>query len=394
MRKKSTLQQQLYTVAFVDLSIKSILTSSRLFRIPEWLDTIFILIFLGCIGWKLLLQKYTKKMLFGTLFFGIIFVFISVRMKYFFLLFTFCGIAGMQNIDLKKVLRYTSVTKILLILAHVVPYIMAVIFSPEEIEYFYRNGVQRHGFYIGHSNTFSMYVCWALLELTFAFYKELRIVHLFAFWLINGLVYRFTDSNTSIIISTFCFLAFILERIKPKLMAKILTPIAQYLYAVLAIFFTAITIWFSKMPATLKSLYLILNNALTGRLLFGSFTYDHFGIAWIGNPNVHLDKTTYYQGFWVDSLVFDCTYIYLLVYYGAVFLFIFSIAFIWIGRDKEKKNDRNLMKIFIIAYALFAVMENYANNAALCFPILFVGERIYQIYNEKMEQKRRIRSKL
>lgn len=137
----------------------------------------------------------------------------------------------------------------------------------------------------------------------------------------------------------------------------------------------------------------MLNDFMTGRLLFGSFAYDTFGIAWLGNPGVYLGKTTYYQGFWVDTLVFDNTYIYLLVYYGALILPVFSIAFALIGKDKERDVKRNVTKILIIAYGLFAIMENYANNAVLCFPLLFIGEALYTKYEEVIEQKKMKRKK-
>ena len=392
MKQKNILQQQLYTLAFVILSVKNILDSSTLFSRPEWLDTVFLLSFFACIGWKFMLQRYTKALLFGTVILGALFAFVSFRMKYFFLLFTFCGMAAAQNVNLKSVFKYTSITKILMILLHVVPHIITAIVTPEQIDYVYRNGVQRQYFYIGHPNTFSMYVGWALLEFTYAFYDQLRGIHLILIWGINFIVYQFTDSNTSIIVSTICLVFFIAERKKPKLMAKVLTPLARYAFTFCSIFFSAITILFTSMPAPVKSIYLLLNNFFTGRLLFGSFTYEHFGIAWIGNPSVHLSSTTYFEGFWVDSLVFDNSYIYLLVYYGAVFLPIFSIAFIITGKDKEHNVKRNVEKILLIAYAFYAIMENYAINAVLCFPVLFIGSRIFEIYEENRLKKKEVKN--
>ena len=107
VKEKKVLQQQLYTVAFVDLSIKLILDSSSLFRRPEWLDTLFLLVFFGCIGWKFLLQRFTKPMLLGIGLTGMLFALISFKMNYFFLLFTFCGVAAAQDVDLKKVFLET-----------------------------------------------------------------------------------------------------------------------------------------------------------------------------------------------------------------------------------------------------------------------------------------------
>ena len=220
MQKDKALQQQLYTIAFVVLSIKNVLDSSHLFSRPEWLDTLFLLTFFACMGWKFFLQRYTVKSLIITGVFGLLFAYISVRMSYFFLLFSFCGIAGMQDVDLKKVLRFTSITKILMILLHVIPYLVTLVILPEQIVYVYREGVQRHYFYIGHPNTFSMYVGWTLLEFTFAFYESISTIGLVIFWLINFVVYRFTDSNTSIIVATVTYTLCIWERSKPQIVAK------------------------------------------------------------------------------------------------------------------------------------------------------------------------------
>lgn len=388
MKQKTSLQQQLYTVAFVDLSIKNVLDSTSLFHRPEWMDTMFLLIFFGCIGWKLMLQRYTKPMLLETAILGMLFTFVSFRMKYFYLLFTFCSVVAAQNINLKQVLKYTSITKILMLLLHVVPYLVTIIVTPEQIDYIYRNGVQRHYFYVGHPNTFSMYVVWALLEFMYAFYGQLRNVHLLLIWILNFIVYKYTDSNTGLIVMTICVAGFLAERAKPQFMAKILTPLARYSFAFCSIFFTVITMWFTSMPPVIRELYLKLNDFFTGRLLFGAFAYENFGIAWLGNLNVHLSKTTYFEGFWVDTLVFDNAYIYLLVYYGAIFLPIFSLAFILIGKDQEHNVRRNVEKILLVGYAFYAIMENYAINSVLCFPILFVGSRMYEMYEEKQQAKK------
>lgn len=391
MQKEKKLHQQLYTIAFVDLSIKNILDSTTLFERPEWLDTVFLLVFFGCIGWKLLLQTFTKPMLLGTILLGIPFAFVSFRMKYFFLLFTYCGVISLQYVNLRNVLKYTSITKLLLILMHVVFHVVTAIFTPEQIEYVYRNGVQRQFFYLGHPNTFSMYVGWAFLEFTYVYYRQIKIAHLIVIWIINFVAYQFTDSNTSLIVATLCLIGFLAERAKPRLMARILTPLARYAYAFCAVFFTVITIWFTKMPAALKQIYLKLNEFFTGRLLFGSFTYEHYGIAWLGNPNIYLKDTTYFEGFWVDTLIYDNSYIYLLVRYGAIFLPIFAIAFMMAEKDKKPDINRNVEKILVLAYTFFAIMENYAINAVLCFPILFIGQRLFIIYEEKKEQKRAIK---
>lgn len=388
MKQNKTLQQQLYTLAFVDLGIKNILDSSTLFSRPEWLDTVFLLVFFFCIGWKLMLQRYTKQMIVVMGIFGMIFAFVSFKMSYYFLLFTFCGIAAVQNVDLKKTFKYTSVTKIFMILLHVVPYIVTYIVTPDQIDFIYRNGVKRQYFYIGHPNTFSMYVGWATLEFAYAFYDQLRDVDLLLIWIVNLIVYKFTDSNTSMIVWSICLVGFLAERAREEIVSKIVRPIARYGFAVCSVFFVVITMWFTSMPEPIRSWYLKLDDFFTGRLMYGAFTYETFGIAWLGNPNVHLSETTYFEGTWVDSLVFDNSYIYLFVYYGAIFLLIFSVAFILAGKKKSSDHIINAQNILIIGYTFYAIMENYAINAVLCFPVLFIGKRLYDIYEESINKKK------
>lgn len=385
MKNRNTLQQQLYTVAFMILSVKNILDSSDLFHRPEWVDTLLLLTFFAFIGWKFILQRYTKTMLIGVLALGALSAFVSFRMHYFLLLFTYCGVLGVQNVDLKKVCKYTCATKTVMILMHVIPYIINAIITPENIDYIYRNGVRRQYFYLGHPNTFSMYVGWTLMEFIYAYYNELKNSHLVLIWLINFIVYKFTDSNTSVIVMSLCLVGFFTERAKPQLVAKIVTPIARFGFAICSLFFTVITIWFTSMPEPLKYLYLKLNDFLTGRLMFGAFTYEHFGVAWLGNPNVYLSGTTYFEGTWVDMLIFDNSYIYLLVYYGAIFLLIISLAFILTG--KKVTTQRNVQNILIIGYTFYAIMEQYAINSVQCFPIVFVGIRLYEMYDQKRRQK-------
>lgn len=385
MKNRNTLQQQLYTVAFMILSVKNILDSSDLFHRPEWVDTVLLLTFFAFIGWKFILQRYTKTMLIGVLALGALSAFVSFRMHYFLLLFTYCGVLGVQNVDLKKVCKYTCATKTVMILMHVIPYIINAIITPENIDYIYRNGVRRQYFYLGHPNTFSMYVGWTLMEFIYAYYDELKNSHLVLIWLLNFIVYKFTDSNTSVIVMSLCLIGFFAERAKPQLVAKIVTPIARFGFAVCSVFFTVITVCFTFMPEPLKGLYLQLNDFLTGRLMFGAYTYDKFGIAWLGNPGVYLAETTYFEGTWVDTLVFDNSYIYLLVYYGAVFLPIIALAFILSG--KKVTIQRNVENILIIGYTFYAIMEQYAINSVQCFPIVFVGIRLYEMYDQKRRQK-------
>ena len=105
----------------------------------------------------------------------------------------------------------------------------------------------------------------------------------------------------------------------------------------------------------------------TGRLLFGAVAYDEKGFSLIGKL-VEFPEKQYWNGHWIDGMIFDNSYIWLFISYGVVYLILISLAFIVYSRYMT-----NLEKIYVVAYALYTLMEIYVINTALVFPLLIVG---------------------
>ncbi|MDO5292481.1 MAG: hypothetical protein Q4F05_06995 [bacterium] len=371
MEQKRTLEQQLYTIAFMGLAVKNILDSSLLFKRPEWVDTMLLLLFFGVIIAKLGMQSYTKKQILSFTFFGLICIYTCFKMKYFYLIFSFLGIIAVQNVNLKDVMKYTSYTKTVMILIHVIGYILATLTHSSKVYLVVRNGVARHFFFLGHPNTFSMYVLWASLEYLYAKYDEIKTPKIMFVYGINLLTYYFTNSNTGLMVSTLVVFFILLDKMGKKKIVSIIGPMSKYSFAIFSVFFPGLCVMYTRLSGTMLEFYNSLNEFFTGRLLYGAYVYDVYGLSILGKV-IKFPEKSHWRGHWLDTMVFDNAYIWLFVMYGSVYLVILSVAFILIAKKTTTQE-----KIFIVGLALYGIMEAYVINASSAFPLLFIGKYIY-----------------
>jgi len=379
--KENNFRQNLYEFAFMILAVKNVLDSSTLIKRPEWFDLLLITVFFGSILWKLALQTYTWGRILILTGFGMLCAYTCVKGDYFYIIFSFFGIIAIQDVDLKAVLKKTSRIKIILILIHVIAYFVIMIISPAKIHLVYRNGVMRHYFMLGHPNTFSMYVIWTSLEYIYARYEKFRIPNLLFVWFINAATYYFTNSNTGIMVATTTITLLILDKWEKKKQIAFIKPVSKYCFIACAIFIPLLIASYSKLSGGMLVLFNVLNPFFSGRLLYGAYAYDVYGFSLIGR-SIDFAEKTFWRGHWFDTIIFDNAYIWMFVMYGYLYLIVVSISFIWIS-----KKTTTLEKILIIAITFYGIMEAYIINAAICFPLLFIGKYFYATIQEKKEKK-------
>lgn len=373
--------QNLYEYGFMILAVKNLLDSSGLFKRPEWLDTLLIFTFLCLIFWKLALQRYTmsRLIIFGVV--GVICAYTCIKGDYFYIIFSFLGIIAMQDVDLKEVVRKTSNVKIIILLIHIFVYFVILFAMPDKIVYIYRNGIKRHYFFLGHPNTFSMYVLWTSMEYLYSRYDKLKIINLVSIWLVNFITYQFTNSNTGVMVTTLAIVLSICDKKNVRGIIKSLQPLSKYGFAICSITIPLFVASYSKFSGRMMEIFNHINDFFTGRLLYGAYVYDVYGATLLGRT-ITFAKKSYWRGHWIDTVVLDNSYIWLFVMYGALYLIILSIAFFLIA-----KSTSNIEKILIISFTFYGVMEAYIMNAAICFPLLFIGKYLYIRIQEKREFK-------
>ena len=307
-----------------------------------------------------------------------------MKMKFFYLIFTILCICGIQDVDLIVTLRRSARMKIALLGFHVVVYFACMVVAPSMVTYSYREaGGARYNFFLGHANTFSMYVLWAILELWFVYYKKLNIVKIWLLWLVLFITYLFTDSNTGMIVGTTCAVLMSLTKLFEDKQFRVYNFFAGYLFTIFSILFITTSVIYTKISGGLLTTYKAFDKALTGRLMYGACAYDLKGFSIIGKQLVFPVKFFWYDR-WMDAMIFDNSYIWLFVSYGVVFMILISV-----GLFAIRKRLNTIEAIMIISYCLYGVMENYILNSVLCFPILLVGKYIFE---EKTKTKSKIKT--
>lgn len=368
IKNRQNFIQLLYTCALLLLAFKNITDSSVIMKKPDLLDNLIIIVFTGIIGVKIVTQRYTyPKFIFSIALFCLC-VYTCIKCYYFYLYFTALLFIGIQDVDLEKALNIVWKFKAFLIGIHVLSYTRDFLSNPYRVPYSYRNGVQRMTFYQGHANTFSMYICWISMEYLYSNYKKLKPIKLVLLWLINYFFYLFCDSNTALTIVTIaCILIYIslIKREYIKYYEMLIKFFSKYLYAFLSIFFVTIIIGFVN--GLFTDIFDTLNEMFTGRLLYGAVAYDLKGLSIFGK-SVSFDPKLYWNGYWIDGMIFDNCYIWMMVSYGIAYLVLISFAAI-VFNSRMDTRDR----IFIILYSLYTIMEAYVMNAAICFPLLIFG---------------------
>lgn len=375
-------RQSLFELAMIIYTIKDILEPTQLFRRPEWLDTMFVLAFLGVIAWKLMLEKYTYLQL-GLMAVGAAMcTYTCVKGNYFYVLVSYMCILGVRHVDLQAVMRKVGWIKLTAVGVHVGYYGICKVIMPSKIHYIWRNGVKRSYFFLSHPNTFSMIVLWATTALAYGYYKTINRGQIALLWGINLFFYCYTNSNTSLMVSTIVYGLMLLEKSNMKI--DFVLRGAKYIFGLFSIFIPLFAAAYTNLSGPLLMVYDWLNDFFTGRLLFGSYVYDVYGVSWLGR-SLSFPPKIYWRGHWFDEMVFDNAYLWMFVIYGYVYILILSVAFFFAA-----KKANNLERILIIGYSFYGIMEAYILSASHCFPLIFVGLYLYQ-WMDKMAEKKKIK---
>ncbi len=363
--------EKIYLIGISIITFKITLDSSAIISWSGAIDNLIIAAYLVCMIYKVLHQTYSPYTLVLYALLGVLCLYTCKSADNFYLVFTYFAIICLQNVDIKKVIKTTFTIKVSILVFHVVYFLIMYVVARGSIPYFYRNGVRRVSFYMGHPNTFTAFLCWVCLEYIYLNYKKINWKQLIAVWGVNYIFYMFTNSNTGLITMTMTIFFAILDKAKVKAFNKLLYFMAKYGFAFCSIFFAYIVIFFRSFGQGMMTVYNLLNDFFTGRLLYGVCTYDMYGLSWLGRT-IQFPPKQFWNGYWIDKMVFDNSYIWMLVLYGTVYLFIISALFLYIG-----KKTTNIEKILIVAYAFYAIMESYAINVVICFPLLFVGKYMH-----------------
>jgi len=231
----------------------------------------------------------------------------------------------------------------------------------------------RHYFFIGHANMFMAFVVWACIEYIYLNYNKIKPTHLIIIWLINIIFYAYTDSNTGMVIMTALTLLIAFDKINVNSTDRMLTILAKYIYSFIALLFTFLATIYTRLGPVLRNVWQTLDNAMSGRIKYGAYVYDVYGVTFMGRQ-LNVPEKIYWDGRWFDKFYyFDNFYHGNLLQFGVIHIIISAITFAIIGSKMENRE-----KIIIIIFSLYGIMELYVINIFICFALLIIGKYIYQ----------------
>ncbi len=357
-----------FTMTYAIMLVYDLLEASTLINPPEVMSKLLLLISLGMCGLLMIHQSYAKVglLIVGTV--GLLVAVNYVTATYFIIVMSFVLMCSSQNMVIKDTIKISVLIKSIVLGSHIVLYYFALIMNPHTIEMVYREtGEARFTYFFGHPNTFSAIVIWLSFEIIYLIQnRSLKIqwVLITLLSIANVFFYKATDSNTPMII----LVVFIIFKLMNDVgLFKIIDIVCRWLFTVLSLVFLVLIFIYNRLGDSSLLIWKSLNKVFNGRIMYGAMAYDMHGLTFFGAKNIYPQKI-YWQGFWVDEVIFDNTYIWLLVNIGAVFLIIFMLLIYF-----SAKKMSSMEKVFVICWCVYAVMEQYVMSATFSFPLLLMS---------------------
>lgn len=365
--------QRIYIAAYSLFILKYLFGASVIMPLPGIIDRLTNYVFMALILIKIAFQRYTVKQIIGFTVILALCVYSSISARYMSPLLSLLLLVALQDTDLRTVLKFGYRLKAIIIIIHVVCYIALIIFSPDSITFLHRGGVERHSFLLTHPNLFTTIVVWTCLEYIYVNYDKLRVMHVVMIMLINVVFFLYTDSRSGFYTLILVIALIVFDKLRFRPAAALTSSFARFGFGICSLLCIALTVVYTPaLTGRIRDIWLLLNNMLTGRLLFGAYSYYTFGMTWLGRT-LHTPAKVYYMGHWLDTVIIDNSYQWLMLVYGSVFLAAISAAFFF-----ANKRFSNIEKIVVVGYIIFALMENYTVNVAVCFPLLLIGKCIFE----------------
>ena len=376
--KRANEANYVYLTAYAIVVLKAFYSFSEILShyYEQRIFTVCNIVAISILAIKLLFfQDYSIRQIFILIFLAFSTFYTDTRLGLFLFLLNFLIIAATQNVDTHWVLSVMNKIQIIVLGIHIALYPIYYFFLPDHVKFTYRNGdytAPRHQFLLQHSNTFSMLLLWTILGYLYSNYEKLNKRKVVICWLIYYFFYQFADSNSGLMILTVVSVILLVKLIFGDLINGLITFMAKYLFIILAVFFNIMMVSYTHLTGRMREIWISIDEFFTGRLKYGAYAYDKAGFTLLGQL-IPYDGKTYWQGFWIDGIARDNTYMFLSVVYGLVYTFVVAFLF-WKYSSKAKFEE----KLMIVAYSLYAMMEMYVTYTYFCFAIILVMQYVWE----------------
>lgn len=363
--RKIAIANIFYYLAIILLTIKTIDLSSQLIKIDDSLQNLIFLSAIFLIGVKLILTNVSVKFAIIVLIMGIVCLYGGVVTKSYHIFMTYLVIIGSYKSDKRVLIKLITYTISFMVFIHMIVYLIAYIFSTVDVNTIAKGSrsIQTHSFYLGHSNTASMYILWSILGIIYLKYRKVNKIQLLFYIILISIIYFFTRSRTMILLGGIAILLIYVDKYIIIKQSKLIDLFCKYGYIIGSIGIILLCIFYRS----IKNIRII-DTLFTGRLMLANFALEKYGITFFGRM---IDYTKNYgeiSNWSITRLTIDIMPLRLLINYGVFYIIIYSIILLittkWMSRCE---------KIFVFLMIINGFLEIFTINAIICFPLAICG---------------------
>ena len=372
MKSKLPKLEFMMQLGIILLVIKVSCNSSQILPYSERLDTVLSVLSVLALGISMIRKRYPKKILAGYVIIGLLALYsVFVTGNYGFLITIILGMA-MYQVEFDHVIRHLLHYETIFFTAHTCYSIIGWILW--KIPYWQDvYGVDRCSFGFVHPNMFAMYVFHLILMWVWLNDQKIKNKHIIGIAAIASVVYFFTKTRTSFLITIILCLLLILTRTEKKEVKKLLATGAKYIMPLMSV----VTIGLSITYRNGNFLSKIADQLLNARIRLGGYAFENYGMTLFGQDLTGMEVT--WDDFWgLTEHTFDNIYTAAAMNDGLIWLILIAAAFYKLA---QKENIK--INLCLIMWSLYGVTEVHGLNALMCFPILLV----VLLYSEEKEEE-------
>lgn len=375
MSSKEKNEYILFFTGFTLTLFNYIITNSMLLTFAEpikkiayYIGSILLIfkIFYSCTDTKLLIKNFIL----------IVFLLMVAKISGGMTLFNlFIIVMSSKNINVNKIIKYTSSIMIFTIIWHMFIYVVDDVIGIEMVENFIRNTnngiVKRESFYFVHPNTFSAFCVWTVLMRSYLKFDKLKILDYIFIASTAFFVYYFPNSRTDGIILIIAIMIILIYKKLSKNNKKIIkfSKICCIIPYICLIFTIITTFLYGKNNIIYK-----LDKVFSGRIVCSRVIYEEYGFSMFGQKMDILQNPKYFEDYDVYDIYIDNTYTKLVFNNGIVV----CGMFLYLYTKTMKNNSRSSILIFLTILSVYGLMETTMLIPYLSFPLYFMRDYIFK----------------
>ena len=376
----STKTQLFYCIILTLMYLNYFFDVSELFHINKTFMTIFELLIALLFCVKLLTQKYDKRSFLATVICGLLVFYITIVTGEKFLMLIYFVLFSSQGTSLKNNIRTSCIIKIFFLSFTFLLFLVSQLTSGgwESLSSFMNT---RFTMGIAHPNfTFFLYF-WAMVELLYLKFDNIKIRHLVIILIVLSVALLFTKSKTGLVMVVLLVMLTLPVLLRRKKLNDKLVAVAKYILPVVAATTILAVFLFGYMHNTSPEV-IFLDKLFSRRLSLSWLGIQEYGIAFLPQAIDSSDIASFFAPdySYTMPLVVDIFYVRSIISY--TLLPLAGLSYL-IYKKMSSRDASSRIAIIIIIFSIYALSERHGFNVCATPMFLILGDGLLSMYDKR-----------